>query len=92
MRGNVLLAVITLMVAMLLLAPAILGGGEHRGGRKKSAAVAAGPGVHLHHRRAAPGDPLRWLRSSSRARISDRRAQRAAGPDHSLPRAPRTSA
>lgn len=48
MRGNILLAVITLMVAMLMLAPAILGGGERRANRKKGAAAAAGPSGVAH--------------------------------------------
>lgn len=43
MKGNLLLAVLTLMVAMLLLVPAIIGRGDRRATRKKGAAAAAGP-------------------------------------------------
>ena len=80
MRGNVLLAVLTLMVAMILLAPAILAMGDHRGSRKKSAAATAGPGGVAYSRRTVLGDPLRWRRLPSLTRR-----------DHSSPRARRTS-
>jgi hypothetical protein len=78
MSGNVLLAILTLMVAMLLLAPAILGSGQRREARKKSAAAAAGPGGHApavaHPHPRLRGLPLRQVSRSQNSRTGLRRS------------------
>jgi hypothetical protein len=55
MKGNILLAVLTIMIAMLLLAPALLAGGHAADRRKKRARTAVFAGAplttsHTHHR------------------------------------------